>query len=483
MNRKRVLAVTGLLVYGTGLLLLLPFALALLDGHHRAVEAYGLGIAACALTGLVMRLLGRGGGGGGELHRKDAFGIVALTWLCLGVFGALPIWAEGAIPDPAGALFEAVSGFTTTGATVVADVDGLSRATNLWRCLMHWIGGMGIVVLFVAVFPQLGVGAKQLFKTEVPGPISEGLKPRIRDTALALWWIYLGATALCAGLLWWFGMSPYDAVCHAFSTLGTGGYSTRSASIGAYGKPAIDWTIVFFMLLAGMNFGLYYGAVRGRWRDLWRNPEIRFYLLFNLALVLAVAWLIVPKHGDPLQALRRAAFQVTAVTTTTGFMTEDFDVYPDLARYLLFLAMFVGGCTGSTAGGIKAMRVLLLGKLAWRELKTTLQPHGVFSIRLGRHPIPPTVLSAIAIFTVTYLAIFVVASGLLVAMGMDLDSGMSAAIACLSSIGPGLAKVGPSQNYGFIPWPGKLLLSFCMLAGRLEIFALFAVFTPECWRR
>ncbi|MFH1462859.1 MAG: potassium transporter TrkG [Pseudomonadota bacterium] len=481
MNPRAVLGFTGLLLAVTGLFMALPLGVALWDRDPGATFAYAVSMGAIAVIALLFRVLARGAQV--ALHRKDALGTVALTWLLLGPVGALPLLLDGAITDPTGAIFEAVSGFTTTGATVVADVDALSRATNLWRCLMHWIGGMGIVVLFVAVFPQLGVGAKQLFKTEVPGLPSEGLRPRIRETATALWWVYLGLTAACAGLLWLEGMSPYDAVAHAFSTLGTGGFSTRTASVGAWESPWIHWTIAAFMLIAGMNFGLYYGVLRGRWRDLLQNAELRFYLLANAVLILAVLVLLGPSRHGLEATLREASFQVLAVTTTTGFMTADFDTYPDFARLLLWGAMFMGGCAGSTAGGLKAARVLLLIRLAKREQQATVQPHAVSAVRLGRGAVPEPVLAGVLVFVATFLGLFALASAVMGALGLDLVTSTSAAIACLSSIGPGLAGVGPSQNYAFIPAIGKLVLCLCMLAGRLEIFALFAIFTPECWRR
>lgn len=481
MNLRTVASVTARLLFLVGALLVLPLLLAVFDRVPSAIWAYAITAGLCVLVATGFLLIGRGAPT--TLHRKDAFGVVTLTWLAIGVLGAIPFVIEGSIPNFASAVFEAVSGFTTTGATVVSDVDGLSRATNLWRCLTHWIGGMGIVVLFVAVFPQLGVGAKQLFRTEVPGPITEGLRPRIKQTALAMWWIYTGLTVLCVLLLIFVDMPVFDAICHAFSTLGTGGFSTKTASVGGYANPAIDWILFVFMLVAGLNFGLFYGASRGKWRDLYTNYELRFYLFCNLLIIVTVFLAIRAKHPDALTALRFASFQTAAVTTTTGFMTEDFDAYPNVARYTLLLAMFMGGCAGSTAGGIKASRVYILLRAALNELRLTIQPNAVIAMRIGAHALQREVLYGIAMFVAAYFFLFTLASLCLVAMGLDVLSGMSATVACLSSVGPGLAQVGPSQNFGFIPAAGKLLLTLCMIAGRLEIFALFAVLHPECWRR
>lgn len=481
MSLRAVAWYTAQLLWVLAALLLAPAALGLYERDVVAVQSY---LGSFALTAALAALLRRlGGVAPTELHRKDAIGIVVATWLAIGILGALPFLFEGALRNPIDAIFEAVSGFTTTGATVIPHVEGLSNATNLWRCLMHWVGGMGIVVLFVAVFPQLGVGAKQLFRNEVPGPITEGLRPRIKQTALALWWTYAALTGAAIGALMLAGMSLYDAVCHAFSTLGTGGFSTKDLSVGAYDNPAVDWVLSAFMLIAGLNFGLYYAAMRGNVLDLVRNFEVRFYVLAN-ALVIAVLFVCIrSRHDGVLETLRFATFQTLAVTTTTGFMTEDFDTYPDLARFVLFLSMFMGGCAGSTAGGIKASRIYALIKLTIRELRVVVQPQAVLAIRAGNQVLAPAIISGILVFVVAYFLLFAVASSAMVALGLDLLSAMGAVVACLSSVGPGLGQVGPSQSFAFIPGIGKLILCVCMIAGRLEIFALFAIFHPETWRR
>lgn len=481
MNGRAVAKLAAPLLGIVAATMLAPLILALYDGQPRSAVAYLTSTLACALVALLLYQIGRGQDQ--DLHRKDAIGVVVLIWTVMSIFGALPFVLEGAIEDPAAALFEAVSGFTTTGATVASDVEQFSRATNLWRCEMHWVGGMGIVVLFVAVFPQLGVGAKQLFRNEVPGPTSEGLRPRIKQTAVALWWIYGGLTALCTLLMIVAGMPVFEAVCHAMSTLGTGGYSPRGASIGAYDSPTIDWITSAFMLIAGLNFGLYYSAARGRWRELFENPETRFYVGLNALVIVVIAASIWSRHPSVEEALRFSTFQTLAVTTTTGFMTEDFDTYPNVCRYLLFLCMFMGGCAGSTSGGIKAVRVYLLLKVVAREIRSVASPNVVATIKLGRTSIPPTVISGVLVFLVMYLLIFAGTSLLLVALDLELMSAMSATVACLSSVGPGLDSVGPAQNFGHIPALGKLALCGCMVAGRLELFVLLSVFSRELWRR
>jgi trk system potassium uptake protein len=481
MNLRVVSRLTALIIGIVAALLLAPMSFGIYDGQPRTVVAYAAAMALAVTLAVILRGLGRNAPD--EIHRKDALGVVALTWLGLGFIGGIPFVLEGSIPHPASALFEAVSGFTTTGASVVSDIDGLTRATNLWRCLMHWIGGMGIVVLFVAVFPQLGVGAKHLFRSEVPGPITEGLRPKIKQTAMALWWVYAGLTLLAGVLLVLAGMPIFDAVCHAMSVLATGGFSSRSASLGAYDNPVIHWIIIAFMLVGGINFGLYYGLLRGRWRGFVRNYELRFYLIVNLSVVGILTASILSTHDGPVDAVRYAAFQTLAVTTTTGFATEDFDVYPDVARFALFLCMFMGGCAGSTSAGLKASRVYIMAKMVMMELTSLLRPHEVATVRAGRSSISSEVARSVTTFFAVYMLLFAVVSFCLIALGLDLVTGMSATIACISGVGPGLGNVGPAQNYALVPAAGKVLLSLCMIAGRLEIFALFAIFSRETWRK
>ncbi len=482
MNLRVVSRYVGLLLFTVAILMLAPVGLAIFDGEPRTITAYSVATFCCTALALALRRIGKLDEQH-EIHRKDALGVVGFTWLALGILGGLPFILEGSIPNIPSAIFEAVSGFTTTGATVVSDIDGLSRATNLWRCQMHWIGGMGIVVLFVAVFPQLGVGAKHLFKSEVPGPTTEGLRPKIQQTATALWWIYGSLTAVCTLLLALAGMPIFDAICHAMSTLGTGGFSSKGASVGAFQSPTIDWIINAFMLIAGLNFGLYYGLLRRKWRSFYRNYELRFFLSVNLVVIVIVAASIFGRHGNWADTLRHATFQTLAVTTTTGFMTEDFDTYPNIARFSLFCCMFMGASAGSTAGGLKASRVFVLGKVILRELSVIVRPHQVSAIRVGNGTVSQEVAGGIATFFAAYFFLFGTASFLLVACGLDLISAMSATVACLSSIGPGLDAVGPTQNFGFIHGAGKAVLCVCMIAGRLEIFALFAIFSAGTWRR
>jgi trk system potassium uptake protein TrkH len=460
--------------------MLAPLSLAIYEGHDPSIRAFGVTIAIISLFALILR---RYGDSESAVARYEAFGIVAFIWLALGVFGGLPFTIEGTIPNIMSAIFESVSGFTTTGATVIADVDGVSRPIHLWRCLSHWLGGMGIVVLFVAVFPQLGIGAKHLFRSEVPGPINESLKPRIRQTANRLWWIYVFLTVLCGSLFYLAGMTPFEATCHAFSTLSTGGFSTRSASIGGFNNHLIEWIAAVFMIIGGLNFGLYYAGFHGNIGSVFRNYEARAFLLFNIGITGLVTVHTAEVSGSLIDGIRLALFQTASVTTTTGLMTDDFDKYPDFLRLLLFFSMFIGGCAGSTAGGIKVSRVVIILKSILNEVKNVVRPQAVFSVRVGHTPVPPAILKNIFGFFALYLLIFILASLFMSLIGLDIVSAMTSVVASLSSIGPGLASVGPTMNYEFIPGLGKLVLCLCMIAGRLEIFVLLAIFSPMTWRR
>ncbi len=461
--------------------MLAPLVMAIIDAQPRSIFAYGASAGACLLVAFLLSRVG--GGKQPELHRKDAIGVVVVIWTAMSIFGALPFMLEGALLEPTAAIFEAVSGFTTTGASVVANVEELSRASNFWRCEMHFLGGMGIVVLFVAVFPQLGVGAKQLFRNETSGVANEGLTPRIKQTAVLLWWIYAVLTVVCGTAFFLAGMPVFDAICHAMSTLGSGGFSTKAASIGHYQSPTIDWITTVFMLIAGLNFGLYCVVVRGRWRALLEDPETRAWIGFNLVVALLIAWTIWPRHPSVEESLRFASFHIISLTSTTGYMIEDYDTYPNAARYLLFLGMFVGGCAGSTAGGIKMVRIVLMVKVIAREVRSLTVPNAVETVKLGKQSIPPHVISGVLVFFATYMLIFALTSLLLVALDLELVAAMTATIACLSCAGPGLDAVGPAQNFSVVPPLGKLALSGCMIAGRLEIFVLLSIFSKELWRR
>jgi len=419
-----------------------------------------------------------------ELSVREGFAIVTFGWIFYAVFGALPFLFSGAIPGVIDALFETMSGFTTTGATILQNIEAVPQSLLLWRALTHWLGGMGIIVLSLAILPMLGVGGMQLFKAEVPGPTADRLKPRIQDTAKLLWGVYVILTGAETLLLMLGGMSFFEALCHSFATLATGGFSTRNASVGAYQSAYIDWVVIVFMFLAGANFSLHYHALRGRINEYWRSEEFRIYLGIVFG---SIALLIIFNQGAAydswLENLRKSTFQAVSIMTTTGFGTADYELWPVLTQYLLVALMFVGGCAGSTGGGIKVARILLLFKHAHVQLFRLIHPRAVRIVKLGETPVDRDVMQAILGFFALFTGVFVVASFLMAASGMDLVSAGAAVIATLSNIGPGLGSVGPVDNYAHIAPFGKLVLFTCMLLGRLELFTVLVLIFPTFWRK
>ena len=415
---------------------------------------------------------------------REALATVAIGWIGAAALGAIPFLLCGVISHPVTAFFESASGFTTTGATVFADVESLPYAINWWRTLSHWLGGMGIVVLFIAVLPRLGVGARHLFKSEVPGPITSDLRPKLRETAGLLWKIYFVITMVEAMALLAAGMTPFEALCHSFATLATGGFSTRNASIGAFDSVAIDLIVVFFMLLAGINFSLYYGLLSRRsWRGMLRDPELRVYLWLILVATIVIAAALTEMGRPFFTALRQSLFQVVSIHTTTGFGTDNFDVYPPLARLLLVSLMFVGGCAGSTGGGMKVIRFMILWKAIYAELYRTFRPQAVLSIKVGGNHVSGDHVRTVLGFFAAGMGAFLFGSLFVTLFGIDLVTSVTAVSASLFNIGPGLGQVGSIENYGWMPQPVQLVLSLLMILGRLELFTILVLLLPPFWRR
>ena len=434
--------------------------------------------------GLLLWLYGRTEQG--TIYRADAIFLVAVSWLLLGIFGGLPYMFDGAFTNFADAYFETVSGFTTTGSTVMVQIADHSYGLHWWRTLTHWLGGMGIIVLFVAIFPQLGVGGKFLFKSEVPGPITEGLKPKIKQTAAALWWIYVGFTVVEALILLGLGMSVHDALTHSFATMATGGFSTKNGSVGEFDSAAIDYVITLFMIFAGINFGLYYELIRGNRKRFFKDPELHVYLGVIAIVSIIITWNIVgidARHESVADSFRYSIFQVVGVITTTGFGTDDFDVWPPLSKLLLVFLMFAGGMAGSTAGGMKLIRFMVIAKAIRAEIYKVFRPQSVQALRIGKSVIPQETISGILGFFALGMVTFVLATLYMAYLGLDIVSATTSVTATLFNIGPGLAAVGPTQSFAFIPTSGKVVLSFCMILGRLEFMTIFVLFLPDFWRR
>lgn len=480
MNPRGVIRVLGVLLIATGLAMLLSAGVSALyrDGDFQAMlTASGITLVAGVLMVVTVREKV-------ELGIKDGFATVTFGWLACGLFGALPFILTGVTPNPVDAIFESLSGFTTTGATILSDIEVVPHGILFWRSLTHWLGGMGIVVLSIAVLPALGVGGMQLFRAEVPGPTADRLSPRISSTAKILWGVYVGITLVETGLLMLGGMNLFDALCHAFGTVATGGFSTKNASIGYYNSAYIDAVISVFMFVAGTNFALHYWLLRRKVQNYWKDEEFRFYLTVTGVVIVAL-WLVLFFGQDetPLRALQLGAFQGISILTTTGYGTADFLLWGFGAQLLLFLLMFFGGMAGSTGGGMKHMRILLLIKHGIRELRRLLHPQAVFNIKLSDHRVSDDVMMKVLGFFLLYVFLFGLVTLALAMLGLTVPTAMGASAATLGNIGPGLGKVGPASNYSDLPNVAKLLLSFCMVVGRLELYTVLVVLTPMFWRR
>lgn len=419
------------------------------------------------------------------INFKEGFILVSLGWIVASLFGTLPYLFSGYLPSFADAFFETVSGFTTTGASVVSDVEAWPHGLLFWRSLTQWLGGMGIISLFVAIMANLGTRAKQLFKSEVPGPVSDNISPRIRETARKLWIAYVVLSACCAIVLYLFGMDFFDSLCHTFAALSSGGFSTKNASIAFYASPQIEWAIIIFMFIAGTNFALHFFSFKNRSpRVYWKNAEFKLYT----GIILVTSLLVFLNLGNPWHSagwsdnLRTAVFHVTSIVTTTGFVTTDHNFWPHMATALILMMMFVGGCSGSTGGGIKPGRYLIILKRSTIEFKKMVHPRAVFALRFGDRIINTDLLLNVLQFFFLYIIIAALGMLYLTSQGLDFVSGLSAAAACLGNIGPGLGLVGPVQNYAFISDSGKHVLSVLMLIGRLEIYPLLVLFIPTFWQ-
>jgi trk system potassium uptake protein TrkH len=419
-----------------------------------------------------------------DLRPKEGFAIVALGWISFSIFGSLPFLISGYIPSFTDAFFETMSGFTTTGASILNDIEALPHGILFWRSLTHWIGGMGIIVLSIAILPFLGIGGMQLFKAEVPGPVADKLTPRMTETAKILWGVYVLFSAIETGLLMLGGMNLFEALCHTFGTMATGGYSTQNASIGAYHSAYIDSVIILFMIIAGTNFSLHYRFLKGDLKSYFKNQEFLFFISLIVIFTLLIGLdTFLNQYHSLGKTVQKTLFQVTSIITTTGYSTADFEQWASSSQILLFLMMFIGGCAGSTGGGIKVMRIFILMKFVFSEIVRLIHPHAVVSVKFGNSAIPREVLTNILGFFILFIFLFVIGTFAMSAMGLDLVTAFGAVAATLGNIGPGLGGVGPTDNYANIPVIGKWLLSFFMLAGRLEVFTVIILFSPSFWRK
>ncbi len=420
-----------------------------------------------------------------NLSRRDGFGVVTFGWIFATLFGSLPYLFSGVISHPVSALFETMSGFSTTGASILSDLESIPHGIHFWRALTHWFGGMGVLVLCVALLPFLGVGGMQIYRAEMPGPSKDRLTPRIATTAKLLWGVYALLTFVEVLLLKFLGkMGWFDSFCHAFGTMATGGFSTRSASVGAFDSVVIDTILIVFMFLAGINFSLHYHALTGKPGRYFRDPEFRFYFIFLACASLFITFNIwlndVASFG---RCFRDATFTATSVMTTTGFCTADFNQWPNASRLLLVIMMFIGGCAGSTGGGMKVVRVFIMFKKMVRELKLFMRPSAVLQIKLAGKPVGQEIISHISAFFAIFILIFAVGSFIMTFFTPDLETAATSVIATLGNIGPGLNAIGASQNYAAISPGGQAILIVFMLLGRLELYTVLILFLPGFWKK
>ena len=422
--------------------------------------------------------------GAGRLSRREAILLVTGGWILASVFGTLPYALAGTFTSYLDAYFEAVSGFTTTGATVFTSVEGQLQSILLWRSLTQWLGGMGIITLFVALFPILGIGAAHLVEAEMPGPQAERLTPRIRDTARTVWLLYLSFSIIELALLYFAGLPMFDALTVTFSTMPTGGFTAVNLSIAAYDSLFVEIVVIFFMLVAGINFGLFYFLMWKRQvKQLIRSPELKLYIALLAAASVFIAIDLSRNIGLSIaEAFRYSGFQVVSIMTTTGFSTANFDVWPAFSRSALLILMIIGASGGSTGGALKVVRILVLFKYAYRRILLAFNPRAVIPLKVGGSVLSETVISGVIGMAIVYFVIIIVGFLVMSAVGLDHVTALSSVIATLGNVGPGLGLVGPMENYLFIPAIGKVVLIICMLVGRLEIFTVLMLFAPSFWK-
>lgn len=476
MNFRVVLYVLGGLLRLLGLFMIIPLGVAYY--YEESLTPFLVSILITLVTGLILLYYKTDE----EWMRKEGIAIVALGWLAAAVFGAIPFMLDGI--SPLNAIFESMSGFTTTGSSILTDIESHPKSILFWRGLIMWLGGMGIIVLFVAILPKLGVAGRQLFRAEVPGPTEDKLKPRVRETARILWMVYFAISFLQVAALLLAGVSLYDALNHMFATMGCGGFSNYALSVGTFHSPLVEYIITFFTFVAGANFALYYRALYVDKNLLFKDEEFRFYTALILAASGILTFLLWRDFGTNLSdSFRFAIFHVVTIMTSTGFTTTDFNLWPESSKMILIIVMFIGACAGSTGGGIKVVRILILLRHSRMELFKALHPRAVKSIKFNNKNVPYEIVNSIVSFVVIYLLVFLSSSLILSILGMDIITSITASIATLGNIGPGLNVVGPMGSFDPIPPLGKLVLIANMWIGRLEVYTVILLFTPEFWKQ
>jgi trk system potassium uptake protein TrkH len=482
MRWQYILKIVGILISVLSFSMIAPLVMAVIYKEPASAFYWSIGIT--LLSGILLVGISRKLPEEDYINQKEGMTAVALAWTAIGLFGALPFYFSPAFSCFTDAVFESFSGFTTTGSSVMTQIEGSGYGLLFWRSLIQWMGGMGIIVLSLAILPFLGVGGIQLYKAEVPSPVPDKLTPRLSDSAKILWLFYAGFTVLEAILLFAGGMPAYDSICHALTTLPTGGFSPKNASIAHYDSAYFDTVIIVFMMIAGINFSLYYQMLKGRPLALWKDSEYRFFVGLFIVLTLIIAVDIYGTvYGSFIDCIRFAGFQVASIITTTGFATADYEIFPGLSQLFLFVLMFIGASAGSTGGGMKCSRLLVAFKYCYRELFKLIHPRSVQTVKLNNTVISDDILRSIMGFLALYMALFVIASILLASMGLDMMTSLGAVAACIGNIGPGFGSVGPTENFAHLPTMAKWLLAWCMLIGRLEIYTIIILIVPEFWKK
>ena len=480
MNITAILNIIGHVMKYEIILLLIPFFVALFYGQGDANAFLYTVLLMIPIALILIKIKGKKN----EIYAKEGFLTVGLAWIVISFFGALPFVFSGAIPSLVDAFFETSSGFTTTGASILTEIQSLPKGILFWRSFTHWVGGMGFLIFILALMPTFSGNTIHLLKAESPGPTPGKIVPKIKQTAKILYAIYFVLTLIETIFLKSAGLSWYDSIIHALGTAGTGGFSNMNASVAAFNNPAVEWIITIFMLLFGVNFVLYFQLIRGNVKAFFKSEELKWYLIAVFASIIIIAVNIIPfNHGDVTKSIRDSAFQVASVVTTTGYATTDFNLWPTLSKMILVMLMFMGAMAGSTGGGIKTIRIVIIFKAIRREIDKILHPRRVKSVKIDGNVVEEETISGVFLFIFAYIIISLIAIFIVSFDNFDITTTVTSVIATLSNIGPGLEMVGPAGNFSAFSDLSKLVLSFCMLAGRLEIYPMLILFSPSLWKK
>jgi trk system potassium uptake protein len=481
MNLKIILRVLGLLLVVEGFSMLLALGVSLWFGDGDSLSFFYSSLI-CIFPGLVAIALTSDANK--NITKREGFLIVTLVWIVFSFFGSLPYILSGAIPDYTNAFFETMSGFTTTGSSILENIEEMPHGILFWRSLTQWLGGMGIIVLTLSVMPIFGIGGMQLFTAEVPGPTPDKISPKIHQTARVLWGLYVVFTTLEFLLLWVGGMSWFDSICHSLTTMATGGFSTKQASIAHWDSPFIQYVIIFFMILAGTNFSLSYLVLKGNFSRLYRDEEFKYYILFIVGFTIMIfSGLLITSHLDVEKSFRDSLFQVVSIITTTGYATADYLTWSPVLTILIFALFFFGGSAGSTGGGIKIMRIVVLLKNSYYELRRIIHPNAIIPVRFNNHSVDSKIVTNVLAFFMFYMIVFFISTIIFTLFEPDFITAMGAVATSLGNIGPGLGSVGPAESFLHVHPVGKWFLSFLMLLGRLELFTVLVIFSPAFWKQ